>query len=86
MKFTKKHEDTVKEILTGAYHEKEKIEVGDSWLVRVMGHIRDLGPLDTKRNSFELFEQYLWRFSPVLCLLILVLAVFLVKIPDHSRL
>lgn len=87
MKFTKKHEERVKEILAGAYHAKEKIEVGDSWHVRVMAHIRNLGPLDAKQNSLELFAQYLWRFSPVLCLFIFVLAVFLVKLqitPDFD--
>ena len=79
MKFSRKHEDRVKEILVGAYRAKEKIDVGDSWHARVMSHVRDLGPLDTKRNSFDLFEQYLWRLSPSACVLILILAIFLVK-------
>jgi hypothetical protein len=87
VKSLKKDYTKLKELLMRAYHEKEKPEVDELWQMRVMSHIRSLGPVSSRRRYFMLFEQSVWRLAPVTCLLILVLAVFLTKldfIPDYE--
>ena len=87
MKFLKKDYTRLKELLMRAYHEKESPEVDELWQMRVMSHIRRLGPITSRKRYFMLFEQSVWRLAPVTCLLILVLAVFLIKIdliPDYE--
>ena len=77
----------LKELFIRAYHEKEKPEVDELWQMRVMSHIRSLGAVSSRRRYFMLFEQSVWRLAPVTCLLILVLAAFLIKldfIPDYE--
>ncbi|UCF83769.1 MAG: hypothetical protein JSV50_21845 [Desulfobacteraceae bacterium] len=70
-----KEEDFVKlrKALAAAYREKEKTEVDELWQSRVMGHIRNLGPLYPKTGYFELFQGLVWRFAPVACALVLLL-------------
>ena len=87
MKTLKKDYTKLKELFVRAYHVKAKPEVGEFWQMRVMSHIRSLGPVSSKRKYFMLFEQSVWRLAPVTCVLILVLAVFLIKldlIPDYE--
>jgi hypothetical protein len=87
MKSHKNGHKKLKELLIRAYHEKEKSEVDELWQVRVMSHIRSLGPISSRERYFMLFEQSVWRLAPVTCLLILVLAAFLIKldlIPDYE--
>ena len=87
MQSLKKDYAKLKELLIRAYHEKEKPEIDELWQVRVMSHIRSLGPISSRKRYFMLFEQSVWRLAPVTCLLILVLAVFLIKldfIPDYE--
>jgi hypothetical protein len=87
VKSLKKDYTKLKELLMRAYHEKEKPEVGDLWQISVMSHIRSLGPVSSTRSYFMFFEQSVWRLAPVTFLLILVLAVFLIKldfIPDYE--
>jgi hypothetical protein len=77
----------LKKLLMRAYREKEKPKGDELWQMRVMSHIRSLGPVSSRRRYFMLFEQSVWRLAPVTCLLILVLAVFLTKldfIPDYE--
>ena len=66
--------------LTAAYHEKGKPEVHDLWQIRVMRRVRSLGPLNSKTNYLELLEGFMWRFAPVACLLIVVLAIVLANL------
>ncbi len=87
MKSLKNDYTKLKELLMRAYHEKEKPEIDELWQMRVMNHIRSLGPISARRKYFMLFEQSVWRLAPVACLLILVLAAFLIKldfIPDYE--
>ena len=46
-----KKEDFIKlrKALAIAYRERDKAEVGELWQSRVMGHIRNLGPLYPKK-------------------------------------
>ena len=87
MKSLKKGHRKLKELLMRAYHEKEKPEVDELWQMRVMSHIRSLGPVSSWRRYSILFEQSVWRLAPVTCLLILVLVALLIKldfIPDYE--
>jgi hypothetical protein len=74
----------VMRFLTFAYNQKEKLEVGDMWQTRVMGHVLSLGPLCTKTNYFELFQQFVWKLTPVTFLLIGLLGLALVKMDFYS--
>lgn len=84
MKSFKGNHIKLKKALITAYHEKEKAEVGELWQMKVMSHIRSLGPLTSKTNYFELLEQFVWRFAPVACLLILILAICIIKLDPIS--
>ncbi len=64
-------------ILSAAHHEKEKAQVGETWRVRTMGQIMDLGPLYFEAGYFELLNRFLWRLAPVTCVLAAALAVTL---------
>lgn len=87
MKSTKRNHTKLKKVLIRAYYEKEKPEVDELWQMRVMSHIRSLGPLSSRTSYFMLFEQSVWRLAPVACALILVLAAVIIKldfIPDYE--
>ena len=87
MKFPKKIHERLKELLAIAYHEKERPDVDDLWQMRVMSHIRSLGPVRSGRGYITLFEQSVWRLVPVTGLLILILVALLLTLdfmPDYE--
>lgn len=81
----KKDQEKLKKTLTAAYYEKERASVNERWQIRVMSHVRSLGPLNAKTSYLEFFEGFVWRFAPVACLLILVLAIILTKLDFVSE-
>ena len=60
--------------LSFAYKSGEEKKVGDAWEERLMIRIRGLGPLTSRGGFTVLFERYVWRFSPIAGLILLVLA------------
>jgi len=77
----------LKNILLQAYHEKEKLQVGDQWHLNVMGTVRRLGPLQVKPDLLMQFGQFVWRLTPATCLLIIMSAAVLLKFdftPDYN--
>jgi hypothetical protein len=87
MKLTRNWEDNLIRTLRVAYHEKEKVEVGEQWQGKVMHHVRGIRHVLSKRSFFEQFGDALWRFAPVACALILILGVCILKfhmIPDYE--
>ncbi len=60
----KKDQKKLKETLTAAYYQKEKAAVNERWQIRVMSHVRSLGPLKFKTNYLELFEGFVWKLAP----------------------
>jgi hypothetical protein len=66
------------------YNNKEKLEIGDMWQTRVMGHVLSMGPLYAKTGYFELFQQFVWKLTPVTFVLIGLLCVALVKMDFFS--
>ena len=78
MKTLKYRLEAVEKILLQAYHEKEKLKLGDQWHMKVMDRVRKLGPLQSKPDPLMQFGQFVWRLTPVTCLLIIMsLAVLL---------
>ena len=71
-----KHEqEALREILRLAREEKENIVIGDQWQEAVMRRIREFGPIEAKPGFLLMFEQFVWRLAPLVCLLILGLTV-----------
>jgi hypothetical protein len=81
----KEKQKKLKKTLTAAYYEKEKAAVNGLWQIRVMSRVRSLGPLNAKTSYLEFFESFVWKFAPVACLLILVLAIILTKLDFVSE-
>lgn len=81
-----KREDLAKirAALATAYHEKEKAEMVDQWLVKAMGHIRGLGPRFNRISYFELFQRLVWRLTPVTCALAVGLGVAMTQVDFFS--
>ena len=87
MKLTRNRQESLIKTLRVAYHEKEKIQVGDQWQAKVMRHVRGIRQIRSKKIFFEQFGDALWRFAPVACALILILGIVIVKfhmIPDYE--
>ncbi len=74
----------LRKALAAAYHEKEKAEVDELWLTRVMDHIRNLDPLYPKTNFFEVFQGFVWRLVPVACILVLLLGAAITQLDTVS--
>jgi hypothetical protein len=66
-------EEMLKGILRQVYQEKEKIEVADVAPEDIMRRIRRLGTLQPSPSFLEMFQSFVWRLAPIVCLLILVL-------------
>jgi len=87
MKSLESRLEALKNILRRAYHEKEKLELSDRWQVNVMRRIRNLGPLNKGPDPLIQFGQFVWRLTPVTCLLIIMSAAVLLKFdftPDYN--
>jgi hypothetical protein len=87
MKFTRNRQENLIRTLRIAYHEKEKVDVGDQWQAKVMHHVLGIRHVLSKKNFFEQFGDALWHLAPVACGLILILGVCIVKfhvIPDYA--
>ena len=87
MKTLKYRLEVLKKILFQAYHEKEKRVLDDQWHMNVMGRVRRLGPLQAKPDPLMQFGQFVWRLTPVTCLLIIMSAAVLLKFdftPDYN--
>jgi len=87
MKPLQRKYEALKKILREAYFEKEHAEVSEQWQLNVMRRIRNLGPVQSGPSFFMLFEQFVWRLTPVTCLLIIVGAIIFLKLgffPDYD--
>jgi hypothetical protein len=77
MTASKHEQEALREILRRAHQQKEKVELSGQWRQEVMGRIRTVGPVEEKPSFLSMFEQLVWRFAPVACLLILGLTLLL---------
>jgi hypothetical protein len=87
MKFTRNWQENLIRTWRIAYHEKEKMEVGDQWHAGVMRQIRGIRHARSRKNFFEQFADVVWRFAPVACALILILGICILKfhmVPDFE--
>ena len=73
--FAHNHDRLVK-VLRRAYQTREhaSIDTDDLWRMNVMSHIRRLEPADGRTIAAALFTHYLWRLTPVVCVLIIMLS------------
>ena len=74
MRIMKREQDGLRKILRRAYFKKESITVGNRWQHGVMRHIRTLAPADSEASYFLGFEQLVWKLTPTVCMMIVVLA------------
>jgi hypothetical protein len=83
---TIKEEDLIKlrKALATAYHEKEKNEVDELLVTRVMGRIRSREPLYPKTGFFEVFQGFVWRLVPVAIILVLLLSAAIAQLDTVS--
>jgi hypothetical protein len=74
-------------VLKKAFLGKEKAEPSAQWQENVMRRVRNVGPLNATTGSLDLFEQFLWRFAPIACVLIIVLTcciIYLGLVPEYE--
>jgi len=75
------NENKYRQILTKAYFEKENLPIKNGWQDDVMRHIRSLEhhgkKIRKEISNFIIFEQYLWKFAPVACVLALMLSIYI---------
>ena len=83
MSLSKDQSEKMRAILTQAYREKEKIEVGDLWTEGIMQRIRAFGA-EPRQHFLEIFGAFVWRLVPVVCILILTLTVVLIAFDFSS--
>ena len=55
--------EKVRKIFASSFKERENRVVGDSWEKGAMKKIRNLGPLNSNRQLFLIFEKMFWRFA-----------------------
>ena len=79
MKSHKSDYKKVENTLITAYRDKDGVEPGDYWQMRVMNHVRSLGPLSSETSLFMLFDQVVWRFAFVACLLAVILSAYVLQ-------
>ncbi len=77
MKQPEKNPDNARHILSGVYMSQDQGPMTPVWHRQVMGAIRSLPEKDSKDTYFQGMEQMVWKFAPVACMLILVMAVVL---------
>jgi hypothetical protein len=73
-------EEKMRRALITAYREKERVDVGERWEMRVMHRIRSLAPAPSKTNFLEFFDAFFWRLAPIAVILIVVLVAALMQL------
>lgn len=73
MKFWKEQQQTLQRIFRTAYHTREAVQVDERWEQNVMRQIRKRGPLQPQPPVLLLWNQCVWRFAIVVCLVALLL-------------
>ena len=72
-------EAQLREALRTAYQNRGAMDLDDLWQAKVMAHIRSLKSTDYQMDFSMIFNRFIWRFTPVVCLLIIMLTAVLVK-------
>lgn len=69
----------LREALMTAYQNRGVMGLDDLWQAKVMAHIRSLGSIDYQMDFSVIFNRFLWRLTPVVCLLIVILTAVLIN-------
>ena len=79
--------DRLIEVFRRVHSERRNAGVKDGWQRQVMRHIRNLDPAEYRSNFLTLFEEFIWRLSPVACVLLIAMAIILMQTdftPDNE--
>ena len=77
----------LRQALAATYRQKEKGSINNAWQARVMRDIRNMDMPDVSQDIMAPLERMVWRFAPVACVLILVLAMVLLTydfVPEYT--
>ena len=84
MKFYRYEIDRLIKVFRRVHSERLNTDVKDGWQRQVMRHIRNLDPAEYRSNFLTLFEEFIWRLSPVACVLLIALAIILMMTDFNS--
>lgn len=68
--------------LAAAYHGKQIAEPDEYWEIRVMNHIRSLGPLNTELADMM---RFVWRFAAAVSFPLLILIIYMIQTGFHPE-
>ena len=80
-------EEKLKEALINAHRTRDDLEPPGRWAEEVMNHIRRLEPVELKQGFLMQFEHLVWHFAPVVCVLIVALAFYIIRmdfVPEYE--
>ena len=77
MKTIRNEFDRLIEVFRRIHSETKDGAVNDRWQREVMRRIRNLDPVVHRASFLEMFEEFIWRLSPVASIGIITLAVLL---------
>ena len=71
--------DRLIDVFRRVHSEKNAAVVDDRWQLEVMRRIRNIEPAELRANFLAMFEEFIWRLSPVACVLLIALAIILMQ-------
>ena len=71
--------DRLIDVFRRVHSEKNAAVVDDRWQLEVMRRIRNIEPAEHRANFLAMFEEFIWRLSPVACVLLIALAIILMQ-------
>ena len=71
--------DRLIDVFRRVHSEKNAAVVDDRWQLEVMRRIRNIEPAELRANFLVMFEEFIWRLSPVACVLLIALAIILMQ-------
>jgi hypothetical protein len=77
MSFTKNDFMKIIRTLSMTHRSNETKDIGRLWQAGVMAEIGRIGPLRAGTNFFMFSDNFMWRFVPTACLLIVVMSFIL---------
>jgi hypothetical protein len=78
----------IKQALSKAYFKKKYGKLSDHWKAEVMKQIKTQTCNPLKMKYVDQFQQLVWRLSPIMCILILLLSAIISVVdffPDYQK-
>lgn len=81
MKSFEKHDiNRIKNALALIYQKKEERQISDKWRSKMMEYILGLGPHFMDMGYFTVFQQFVWKLAPAMCILAMILGLIISRI------